>query len=512
MIKGSITVFLVFSLTIFCSAVFAFLEFGRVSSLKANAQMSTMQAGDSLLAEYHPGLWLDYDLLFREAASGEKVDVDQLADRQKGFISENNVRESYVDRSNYYLLSLTPARIDIQQYELATDRDGTAFCRMAAKAASENLAKDAVQKMKEMLTRRKQETLSEAELKKLELDADQSLIEMKRKAESSSEETNGETGGAAGEMFSEEHTSETKEMTAEQKRLLRDNPITHMKKMKRRGILKLVMPDKEISDKSIDLSGTVSHRSLNHGNYNTVVPYGAGDRVLFRMYLQDKFGNAVQGNRSGPLDYQLEYILAGKNSDVKNLKTVVRRLLLEREGINYLFLLRNPSHHAQAQRLATQIAMAFLSPEFIPPIKHGILLSWAFAESVSDLRILLSGGEISLIKTEAEWNTSLYGSSSRSTSSIMTSGDSDSKFSWNLKMDYSTHLMTLLWLKKERVLAYHAMDLIEQIEDCRMDTMISRMDCGYSYRASPIFWDFVWIGSNSPGFFTFHNDRKLSYL
>ena len=69
--RGSITVFLALMLTCLFSGFFAFLEAARVSGLKANAQMCTMQACDGLLASYSRDLWENYHLMFWEGREGD---------------------------------------------------------------------------------------------------------------------------------------------------------------------------------------------------------------------------------------------------------------------------------------------------------------------------------------------------------------------------------------------------------------------------------------------------------
>ena len=103
----------------------------------------------------------------------------------------------------------------------------------------------------------------------------------------------------------------------------------------------------------------------------------------------------------------MEYLIGGKTSDVANLKVVVRRLLLIREGINLAYLETDVQKSQEALTLALGVTSAVGNPELAEPVKHAILAAWAYAESVSDVRILLDGGHVSLIKTEAQWRTSL---------------------------------------------------------------------------------------------------------
>ena len=78
-----------------------------------------------------------------------------------------------------------------------------------------------------------------------------------------------------------------------------------------------------------------------------------------------------------------------------------------RETANYIFLCSNPAKSGEAEALAVAIALAAYSPELKDPIKQTILFAWAYAESVYDVRTLLSGGKIPLMKADENWHYSL---------------------------------------------------------------------------------------------------------
>ncbi len=521
-VKGSVTVFLVLSLTLFLSAVFAFLELARVSSLKSGAELCTMQAADGLLAEYHPGLWKDYGILCREAPSGQPAGVASLTERQKALIA-GNYEEPGKASGNYYLMKLRLAEANVSRYELITDDGGAPFRRQAVLQAKQTLPQKTIEQLRELLGSGEFRGKSETEMQAMEQEADQILRRIRDQqkgagSSSSADLTPGDTAAADEKKTAGSGQKMPAMSEMERKRLLQKNPITWMKKMKKHGVLALVMPDQKISQKTIRTETLVSHRGRSSGNYGTSSAGRMTDRILFRMYLSQKFPSASAVTGAGALDYEMEYLLSGKASDEKNLKSAVRQLLLMREGVNYMFLLRDAKRLAEAQSLALAISSAAMLPVLEEPVKHGILLAWAYAESISDVRILMSGGKIAPIKTGADWKTDLYqiggepsaaaGTSGHSTGQTGVSGDRG----WNRKMDYSQFLFLLLWTKKEETLTYRCMDLIEGREQVQMDRMVSRMEERFVYEARPVFWQYVWIGQNSPGIYKFRNQRELSYL
>ena len=64
----------------------------------------------------------------------------------------------------------------------------------------------------------------------------------------------------------------------------------------------------------------------------------------------------------------------------------------------------------------------------------------------------------------------------------------------------------------DQKLSYRAMDLIEKNLDVRMDEMVVRMNCSYTYEAPALFWDFVHLGNVSFSTYQFSDHATLSYL
>lgn len=76
-----------------------------------------------------------------------------------------------------------------------------------------------------------------------------------------------------------------------------------------------------------------------------------------------------------------------------NLKSVAAKLLFIREGVNFACLMADTGKRAQAEALATAIAAGFLVPPAAVVIETALILCWAFAESVLDVRELFAGAD-----------------------------------------------------------------------------------------------------------------------
>ena len=123
------------------------------------------------------------------------------------------------------------------------------------------------------------------------------------------------------------------------------------------------------------------------------------EKLLFRLYLDQYFLDASEEAEDGALDYELEYIIVGKAKDEANLKGTVRRLLLMREAANLLFLETNAAKRQQTAAIALTLTSAIGHPELQPLVEQGVLAAWAYAESLSDMKILLNGGKVMPVRS-----------------------------------------------------------------------------------------------------------------
>lgn len=193
------------------------------------------------------------------------------------------------------------------------------------------------------------------------------------------------------------------------------NPTAALEEKRRLGILKLVTEDEEqLSQKVLSLDHLIMNRmqqgTVNQGNVKLSgqsVPESMAERFLFQEYLLKYMGRYGCEQEEDVLKYQVEYLVSGRDSDVENLRSVAGRLCAIREAANALYLLSDNEKRSEAQLIAELACTLLWVPELAPVLEAVILLGWAFAESVYDVKSLLSGGRIPLIKNDESWHYSL---------------------------------------------------------------------------------------------------------
>ena len=240
-----------------------------------------------------------------------------------------------------------------------------------------------------------------------------------------------------------------------------ENPMQHVAELKRSPILELVLPkDKTISEKQISLQEMPEKREnhTGYGAFSDVEPEdGTLTSVLLGEYVIDHFTDFTDGPKGGELDYELEYILAGRESDKGNLETVAKKLVMLRFVPNYIYLQTSSTKQAEARAAAGTLCTLLAVPAVTEAAAQGILLAWAYGESVMDVRSLLDGQKAAITKDDTNWQLSLSG--------LMKLGtDEDTGTGMDVKdgMGYKDYMRMLLFLEGKERMSMRAMGIIEK--------------------------------------------------
>jgi hypothetical protein len=151
-----------------------------------------------------------------------------------------------------------------------------------------------------------------------------------------------------------------------------------------------------LSEKSIDLSRSIQTRDLSKGEdqskENSFLDLGYFHRYLFQNfgYYGDKNLNVWDSS----LEYQLEYMVSGKDEDLKNLENVMWRIFLLRAGGDYLFF------HQDGERMAAAEAKAFALIGFtgnmalVETLKELLLVGQAIEEGILETKRVFAGEKV----------------------------------------------------------------------------------------------------------------------
>ena len=199
---------------------------------------------------------------------------------------------------------------------------------------------------------------------------------------------------------------------------------------------------------------------------------------LMGEYLLEHFSLFTDEEKTGALDYELEYILEGKPSDRENLEGVVKKLMLIRFVPNYAYIQTDATMKAEAEAMALTLCSLLAVPAITAAAAQVILLAWAYGETVMDLRSLLAGSRVPLVKTKDSWQLSLSSLLKLGTEEDLSDGkDTEGG------LPYREYLRMLLFLKPQGEMALRTLGMIEQnlrkeegLTWFRADLCISRVE------------------------------------
>lgn len=423
-VSGQITVWTALCFLVFTGLYLACLQSVRMQYQKKQAEQATEAGMFSLFSEFEPHLLEQYDLFCLDTSFGGRTErTDELSSHLWEFTENNSAA-----------YGMAVEGVEIKNMVRITDGSGAAFFRQGVEIMKEktgmSLAEDwllqkVLQERAEENTRKFQEDCARYE-------------------------------GSVRDYEDEDDDEEGEDRSLAPQARQWDgiwNSFT---------LAKAVPDGCYVSEKAISLGTTPSHRELSVG---VGLPSGTENQLvqkqLFISYLCEYMKHAQETlpetERKGYLDYQLEYVIAGKGSDRENLSDVIGKLLLFREGINYIFLLTHPPLREKAEILALMLAGMTGNEGVIKGLEQLILLGWAYGESLVEVRQLLLGNELAVAKTEKDWRVPL--------SSLLTvlndPGGYDKVTGKQEGICYETCLRMFLTMESAETLSMRALDIIE---------------------------------------------------
>lgn len=464
--KGAITVFLSLVTVLFISLLMTAIESARIEGCRAKAAACLDMGLFSVMGEFERELLEHYDVFFLDGAAGSGTySIEKINETLQNYMEYNVKPNKEMLLNAYDPFGLNLKDTGIEGVCLATDENGAAFYQQAVGFMRENMAAELVNAWMERAEDGRKLQNAADDYKKRNDNIAEELKQMEAQQKKLEEEQRQleQEAAQAGEVIVRE---EPKEKVPDS-----ENPLKTIKKVKRKGILSLAVQDgSAVSQKKLP-SGSPSKRRCSRGTLPVEKKYGGlTSDLLFQEYLFERFPLYTDEKREGVLDYGLEYILCGKNSDEKNLKSVVNRLLLLREGSNFLYLAGNEASKAAADALAVLLVGAIPIPGITVVTAYALLLIWAYGESLLDVRELLAGGKVPVLKDDSTWRLDLKSIPYLLELLENTSGHSENGLS------YQGYLQILFTMGSRKKYPMRALDLIEGYMRQRPATAAFRAD------------------------------------
>lgn len=381
-----LTVYLALTLSVLLSLALALIEGARSGGIRLEAECVTDIALNSIFAEYHRELFRQYNLFAIDCSYGsDYAGRENVVQHLREYLERNLSTEDVFLSGWIYrdFLGMSVKDIELTRVSIMTDNTGTVFRRQAVEAVKDDVGLALMEELLQWM-----QVVDANELDTRDVSAEKQELE-----------------GQIQQMLEYAETENTLE-----------NPTDRLEEARREGILKWVVKDPDtLSHRILDLRPLIESRMeqgiINRGNISVEAAPGPGqllERFLFQEYLLKYMGHYGQEDKENAFLYQVEYLIAGKDSDVENLRTVANRLCLLRQVANTVYILSDQEKCMEAEVLADVLSAAVMLPEIAPLVKFIILLGWAYAESLYDVETLLAGGRVPLIKDARTWHYSMF--------------------------------------------------------------------------------------------------------
>lgn len=423
-----LTVFLALCLTAVVALYLTLLDGVRRNGARLEAECVTDIGLQSIMAEYHRELMRRYNLFAIDSSYGTDVCGKSNTEEHLRKYLERNMDYGDIFLSGFLykdFFALHVEEVWLTKVSILTDGKGEVFRKCAIGAVKADAGLDYLRELRGWL--------EVIEVNGLEEGAGEAE---KQKPVTGIEETDWENLGV-------------------------ENPAARLEEKRRLGILKLVVEDEEsLSRNVVYLENLVQNRlrlnRVNQGNMERE-PLAGGERILEQFLFQEyllqymgRYGEEEEGERA--LRYQMEYLVAGKESDLENLRSVANRICVIREAANATYLLSDKTKRQEIKLAAELICALIALPELTPIVEGAILLGWAYAESVYDVKTIMEGGRIPLLKDDESWHYGLEKA---------LAGDLDEKADYGKGLGYEDYLRIFMMMTDLDTLTARAMDMVE---------------------------------------------------
>lgn len=437
-VSAYLTVYMTLIITVMLSLCLALIESVRYNAICLETDIVTDIGMNSIFAEYHRELYNQYDLLAIDSSYGlETSGKIQVEEHLKNYVDRNFTKEGLFLGDLLYrdFLSLSGKRVEVERVSVLTDDNGQVFRNCAVQAIKDESGLTILSEIPDWVA-----TVESDHMLEYDAGAQKDLI-------------NAEL---------QKYKGKEKEIRPGvfQKVPFTD-PTEELEKQRSMGALASVVPDMNaLSNKGIDSRILAGNRMLagyvNEGSiaYDSVSGFEQSvDDLLFRWYLMQHMGHYLQEKEGKALDYQLEYLICGKDKDVENLHDVAEILVGMRWIANLGYLYTDSEKCSEADLLALTLGLLIGCPESKDAFKSAILFSWAFGESLHDLERLFANERVPLIKTKEDWYYTLE--------SVLTGYHFTGTGKSTKGLSYEEYLCLLMMFIDETDLTYRAMNLVE---------------------------------------------------
>lgn len=423
-LKGSVTIVLALTAMTFFILCFVLTEGARIYYLRVKAAQSLELSEFSVLSEYQKELWEHYGLFFLDLCYEQGSERQDLLNGRILRYLEKNIPE------------ITSETLETEKFRRATDRGGTPFAQQAVKHMKKRSGLDLLEGL----------TGYDAMLE-TDLDLEGMLTENQEAAEGILSNLVTEEGEPLFELALPNISFPSMESLSAA--VLGDTTVLSQKE---------ILPEERLGRRALE-EGAGDQRTLS------VTDMQFFYRYLFR-YLND-YREESPDVWKETLEYQMEYVIAGKTSDRENLENIMWRIFLLRAVGDYLFFHQDAGHMSEVQAQAAAIAGITGNAALISLVQEVLLIAQAIEEGIGETRKIFLGEKVPL------YENGIFG---------------------GMEIGYEEYLYLFLNMTQRSDCIYRAMDVLEleirmhaDYAEFRFDHCVDSFEVEWHYEYQGIF-------------------------
>ena len=455
--KGSITVFLSLIMILLISLFAVSLESAHMAAVRGQISLKSNAVMEDLFSRYERSLYEKYRLLFLNVRQNpERI----LSDGMKEAGSPEVLKESGVNHLQFQAES-----VEIHQTIGLLDSNAEAFQKEVRQIAGGDMVSAFWNKISGNLEKLEHGQTESGEINQF-LETEQKTEEVQQEG-AETEKTDGQEETDGKQNLSEEEKERALSIAA---------LINTVKKWITDGFFSLIVDNTdELSGRIVDNRDMPSQdapkKKERTGNILENAVDRSVDAVTMNWYLSQYLDCYTDHGT-----YDLEYVIGDKRTDSDNLKTVVNQLVLLRQVLNLSYLAGDETKKAEAELAAEAVLTVLGIPAAAKVGEYLILTAWAYAEAISDVRILVKGGKVAFLKNSENWKLLLDQAVDFRNWTEHTGDSKEGGF------EYKEYLMLLLFFHSHQRNMYRGLDMI-QWDLMQTDPGFRVKDCIYGINA-----------------------------
>ena len=433
--NGEISIYLSLVFTLIISLLLTIISASRGAALQVVYECAVESALLSVFGEYNKELLDRYDVFFIDLSYlSNTPDPQNLEIRLNEYFEDNFHPEngtSFLFYSDF--LDVTDTNVSLTEYELATDRFGEPFKKQVVEYMSNLVGVNDVKELTNLVSVWDSYSLDSEKFSKMQESVAESFV--------------------------------STEEDSWQQTVIKDE-IRSFIRLDENAFILMGMDYLKLSLETISVSDTLLFRDKEHGIKDMQeFDFDPTENVYFVEYIMSKMGNYLDQREETKLKYEAEYIVFGLGSDIMNMQSMIQNLFWLRALEDYISLNLATDKVEKIRPIGEALEALIKVPE--PVTTQAILLGWAAAEGVTDVRDLIHGERVPLIKTSEQINVSIEGLINLLGKNVEIEDKeaevpvSESGIP-NITVGYSDYLRVFLYLLPSIFKVYRTMDMIEQ--------------------------------------------------